>query len=165
MQGGDLGRAVEVLVDLDASIDERMNASTSSAVSSSLELQRLEEQMVVLAQRAVEADIEELITIADELRDLEERLVELDPERAPLPPFEETSERRRSVPKRRKAGRQSTTGQVDEIELLDTFEPEGEWNIDGTDINATDLLEEEAAERIVHLARLHPRTVLMGEEE
>ena len=165
LQGGDLGRAVEVLVDLDASIDERMNASTSSAVSSSLELQRLEEQMVVLAQRAVEADIEELITIADELRDLEKRLVELDPERAPLPPFEETSERRRSVPKRRKAGRQSTTGQVDENELLDTFEPAGEWNIDGTDINATDLLEEEAAERIVHLARLHPRTVLMGEEE
>ena len=38
-------------------------------------------------------------------------------------------------------------------------------HIDGTDINATDLLEEEAAERIVHLARLHPRTVLMGEEE
>ena len=38
--------------------------------------------MVVLAQRAVEADIDELITIADELRELEERLVELDPDRA-----------------------------------------------------------------------------------
>ena len=42
---------------------------------------------MVLAQRAVEADIEELITIADELRALEERLVELDPDREPLPPL------------------------------------------------------------------------------
>ena len=85
----DLDRTVEMLVDLDASIDERMNLSTSAAVTSSLELQQLEERMVVLAQRAVEADIEELIAIADELRALEERLVELDPEREPLPPFEE----------------------------------------------------------------------------
>ena len=44
-----------------------MNASAAETVSSSLELQRLEEQMVVLAHRAVEADIDELITIADEL--------------------------------------------------------------------------------------------------
>ena len=73
----DLDRTVEMLVDLDASIDERMNLSTSAAVTSSLELQQLEERMVVLAQRAVEADIEELIAIADELRALEERLVEL----------------------------------------------------------------------------------------
>ena len=52
-----------------------------------------------------------------------------------------------------------------EGESLDTYEPEGEWNIDGSDIEATDLLEEEASGNIVHLARLHPRTVLVGEEE
>ena len=165
LHGGDLGRAVDVLVDLDASIDERMNASTSTAVTSSLELQRLEEQMVVLAQRAVEADIEELITIADDLRELEERLVELDPDRAPLPPFEETTKRHRSVPKRKGSGRRRAPSKSNEGESLDTYEPEGEWNIDGSDIEATDLLEEEASGNIVHLARLHPRTVLVGEEE
>lgn len=165
LHGGDLGRAVDVLVDLDASIDERMNASTSSAITSSLELQRLEEQMVVLAQRAVEADIEELIIIADDLRELEERLVELDPDRAPLPPFEETTKRHRSVPKRKRSGRRRAPSKSDKGESLDTYEPEGEWNIDGSDIEATDLLDEEASANIVHLARLHPRTVLVGEEE
>jgi len=165
LQGGDLGRAVDVLVDLDATIDERMNASTTSAVASSLELQRLEEQMVVLAQRAVEADIDELITIADELRELEERLVELDPDRAPLPPFEDASSERRRVPKRRTPGRRRASTDAEENGSLDTYEPDGEWNIDGTGIEASDLLEEETAGRVVHLARLHPRTVLVGEEE
>ena len=165
LQGGDLGRAVDVLVDLDSTIDERMNASTSAAVASSLELQRLEERMVVLAQRAVEADIEELITIADELRELEERLVELDPDRAPLPPFEDVSSERQRSPKRRKPGRRRASADAEESGSLDTYEPEGEWNIDGTGIEASDLLVEETAGHVVHLARLHPRTVLVGEEE
>ena len=165
LQGSDLGRAVDVLVDLDSTIDERMNASTSSAVASSLELQRLEERMVVLAQRAVEADIEELITIADELRELEERLVELDPDRTPLPPFEDVSSERQRSPKRRKPGRQRASAVAEESGSLDTYEPEGEWNIDGTGIEASDLLVEETAGHVVHLARLHPRTVLVGEEE
>ena len=165
LQGGDLGRAVDVLVDLDATIDERMNASTTSAVASSLELQHLEERMVVLAQRAVEADIDELITIADELRELEERLVELDPERAPLPPFEDASSERQRAPKRRKPGRRRASADAEESGSLDTYEPEGEWNIDGTGIEASDLLVEETAGHVVHLARLHPRTVLVGEEE
>ena len=160
----DLDRTVEMLVDLDASIDERMNLSTSAAVTSSLELQQLEERMVVLAQRAVEADIEELITIADELRALEERLVELDPDREPLPPFEEATSSK-PTSKRRKPGRERAPVKPDEDDALDAYEPEGEWNIDGTGIEATDLLAEEAAPRVVHLARLHPRTVLVGEEE
>ena len=158
----DVGRAVEVLVDIDEAIDQRMNASTTASVSGSLELQQLEEQMVVLAQRAVEADIDELIIIADELRSLEERLVELDPDRAPLPPFEDDvpAKRERKAVRRRK--RPAATAPQ---EALDSFEPEGEWNIDGTGISADDLLEEESEKNIVHLARLHPRTVLMGEEE
>ena len=54
---------------------------------------------------------------------------------------------------------------AEKSESLDTYEPDGEWNIDGTGIEASDLLEEEAAGRVVRLARLHPRTVLVGEEE
>lgn len=165
MERDDLGRTVEMLVDLDTAIDERMNLSTSSAVSSSIELQHLEERMVVLAQRAVEADIDELITIADELRTLEERLVELDPDREPLPPFEEVSSSTATLPKRRKPERKRRPAKGKEDEALDSYEPEGEWNIDGLGIEATDLLDESAAPRVVHLARLHPRTVLVGEEE
>ena len=166
LDSDDLGRAVDVLVDLDASVDERMNATTSSAVASSLELHRLEERMVVLAQRAVEADIDELITIADELRALEERLVEIDPDRAPLPPFEDDAPpRERRVPRRRRSGRKGASKPVPVSTDLDDYEPEGEWDIDGSGIEAEDLLEEDDAPRLVHLARLRPRTVLVGEEE
>ncbi len=99
--------------------------------------------MVVLAQRAVDADIEELISIADELRTLEERLVELDPEREALPPFEEETE-----------------------EALNSYEPEGEWDVNPDDVNPSELLESEAPPyNVVHLARLRKRQVLQGEEE
>tara|TARA_Y100000991_G_scaffold35212_1_gene23601 strand:+ start:11029 stop:13056 length:2028 start_codon:yes stop_codon:yes gene_type:complete len=160
LKRSDLGRTVDMLVDLEESIDERMNASTVESVSSSLELQRLEEQMVVLAQRAVEADIEELITIADELRSLEERLVELDPERGPLPVFEEEPVRVRRTPaKRKKPANESNPKE------LDSYEPDGEWNIDGTGIEADDLLGDEPEKVKIRLSRIYPRTVLVGEEE
>ncbi len=158
----DVGRAVEVLVDIDEAIDQRMNASTSQSVAASLELQRLEEQMVVLAQRAVDADIEELISIADALRSLEERLVELDPDRKPLPPFEEDGPEKRG----RRAPRRRKRAPIPETEgHLDSFEPEGEWNIDGTGVSADDLLDETPDKKVIRLARLRPRTVLVGEEE
>lgn len=160
LKRGDLGRTVDMLVDLEESIDQRMNASTAESVSSSLELQHLEEQMVVLAQRAVEADIDELITIADELRMLEERLVELDPEREPLPLFEDEPVRNRRTPVRRK-NRAKESNQ----DGLDTYEPDGEWDIDGTGIEADDLLEDEPEKVNIRLSRIYPRTVLMGEEE
>ena len=143
---GDVERAVDVLVDIDASVDVRMNAMASEAVSSSLELQRLEERMVVLAQRAVDADIEELIVLADELRIIEERLVEIDPDRGPLPPFED----------------ERTS---DEPDGLDAYEPEGEWNIDGTGIEPEDLLVQQPEKTVVHLSQIRPRSVLVGEEE
>ena len=139
----DVNRAVDVLVDLDEVIDAKMNETSRLAVSNSLELNRLEERMVVLAQRAVDADIEELISIADELRTLEERLVELDPEREALPPFEEGTE-----------------------EALNSYEPEGEWDVNPDDVNPSELLESEAPPyNVVHLARLRKRQVLQGEEE
>ena len=164
MDLSDVERAVDVLVDLDETIDQRLSVSEHVSASTSSELHHLEERMVELAQRAVEADIEELITIADELRLLEERLVELDPEREPLPPFEEDAptKRRRSVG-RRKSGPKVVTPPV---ESLDEYEPQGEWNIDDEGISAHDLLEEPAAQpQKIRLARLQPRTVLMGEEE
>ena len=160
LKRGDLGRTVDMLIDLEESIDERMNASTAESVSSSLELQHLEEQMVVLAQRAVEADIDELITIADELRTLEERLVELDPERDPLPVFEDEPVRNRRTPVRRK-----NPAKESNHDGLDTYEPDGEWDIDGTGIEADDLLEDEPEKVNIRLSRIHPRTVLVGEEE
>ena len=148
LTGRDADRAVEVLVDIDASVDERMNATTSAVVSSTLEMQQLEERMVTLARRAVEADIEELIDIADELRVIEERLVELDPDRQPLPPFD-TDEATLS----------------DDGATLDEYEPEGEWNIDGTGVEPEELLEDSAEKTVVHLSRIRPRSVLVGEEE
>ena len=151
-----------VLVDLDEGMDARLLRSQQNSDATGGELNQLEERMVALGRRALEADIDELITIADELRSIEERLVELDPSRTPLPPFEE------DVPstKRRKVGRRRSPRPTAETSVaLDSYEPEGEWNIDGTGITAEDLLDEGSNQNIVHLARLHPRTVLVGEEE
>ena len=136
------------------------------AQASTTELAQLENAMVVLAQRAVEADIDELITIADELRAIEERLVELDPERAPLPPFEgETSTKGRRTVGRRRPPVASAPDEPEVGSSLDEYEPDGEWNIDGTGIEADDLLDDSAEPQRVRLARLHPKTVLVGEEE
>ena len=103
---------------------------------------------------------DELITIADELRTLEERLVELDPEREPLPVFEDEPVRNRRTPVRRKnrANKSNHDG-------LDTYEPDGEWDIDGTGIEAEDLLDDEPEKVNIRLSRIYPRTVLVGEEE
>lgn len=173
----DVERAVDVLLDLDETIDQRMDLSEHRAHASTTELARLEEAMVVLAQRAVEADIDELITIADDLRAIEERLVELDPDRQPLPPMEDEAspmrKPRRSVGRRRKnpesVTEKAATGQDDASESsstsLDSYEPDGEWDIDGTDISPEDLLDEAPTPQRVRLARLHPRKVLVGEEE
>jgi chromosomal replication initiation ATPase DnaA len=162
----DLERAVDVLVDLDAQIDQRMDVSERMAQTSTTELAQLEDAMVLLAQRAVEADIDELITIADELRAIEERLVELDPERAPLPPFEaETSTKGRRTVGRRRPAVTSVPDEPGVGSSLDEYEPDGEWNIDGTGIEADDLLDDSAEPQRVRLARLHPKTVLVGEEE
>jgi hypothetical protein len=155
-------RAVDVLVDLDESIDRRMGRSDATSLRETTELNRLEEQMVVLAQRAVDADINELITIADDLRELEERLVAIDPEREPLPPFVDDA-----PSQRRRVGRRRSKTASPPQESFDEYEPEGEWNIDGTGIEASDLLEDESTPtpHVVHLARLHKRHVLAGEEE
>ncbi len=160
---GDAERAADILVDLDVAIDTRMNRSTKDTLDSSFELNRLEEQMVELAQRAVDADIDALIDIADELRTLEERLVELDPDREPLPPIEPDM----PAKNRRVVGRKSSSTQVQTVDELDDYEPDGEWNIDGIGISAEDLLEDSTVPdyTLVHLGRIYPKNILMGEEE
>lgn len=169
MDLSDIERAVDVLVDLDDTIDHRMGRSEQVSTVTSSELYRLEERMVELAQRAVDADIEELISIADELRLLEERLVEVDPERKPLPPFEEDGPaNRRRTALRRQSNPKATAppSTAPSSTALDEYEPQGEWNIDEEGISANDLLEETVpSPKRVRLARLQPRTVLLGEEE
>ena len=159
----DVERAVDILIDLDEGIDARLQTTEQTSVTAATELSSLEESMVALGQRALEADIDELITIADELRTIEERLVELDPEREPLPPYEENlpAQVKRKVGRRRAPKKTPTS-----TSPLDSYEPEGEWNIDGVGISADDLLQEEASPKTpTRLARLRPKTVLVGEEE
>ena len=158
----DVERAVDTLVALEEQIDAELAASDAHVVEGSSELHQLESAMVALAQRASNADIDELITIADELRDLEERLVALDPMREPLPAFDEEPQQ---APKKRRFGRRKRK-QPSTSEALDSYEPEGEWNVQAEGIEASDLLEgEDEPLNIVRLARLRPVNVMLGEEE
>ena len=158
----DVERAVDTLVALEEQIDAELAASDAQVVEGSSELHQLESAMVALAQRASNADIDELITIADELRDLEERLVALDPMREPLPAFDEEPQQ---APKKRRFGRRKRK-QPSTSEALDSYEPEGEWNVQAEGIEASDLLEGEGGPlNIVRLARLRPVNVMLGEEE
>ena len=158
----DVERAVDTLVALEEQIDAELAASDAQVVEGSSELHQLESAMVELAQRASNADIDELITIADELRDLEERLVALDPMRDPLPAFDEEPQQ---VRKKRRFGRRERK-QSSTSEALDSYEPAGEWNVQADGIEASDLLEgEEEPLNIVRLARLRPVSVMLGEDE
>lgn len=158
----DVERAVDTLVALEEQIDAELAASDAQVVEGSSELHQLESAMVELAQRASNADIDELITIADELRDLEERLVALDPMRDPLPAFDEEPQQ---VRKKRRFGRRERK-QSSTSEALDSYEPAGEWNVQADGIEASDLLEgEEEPLNVVRLARLRPVSVMLGEEE
>ena len=198
MKRKDVERAVEILVDVDEHIDKTLNRGSlnSNAVD---QLHELEEQMILLAKRAVDADIDSLIGIADELRHLEERLVALDPDAAPLPAFEEEEANPPRHSHLRKLGREKKTSSNEES-TLDSFEPAGEWDIDADQVEMNELLSHsrkatrrittqsqvpqnqdkpavkqaqattsttssQNAKTVVGLARLRPKTVLLGEEE
>ena len=165
----DVDRAVDMLVDLELSIDATLGGSDVHTVEANSELHALENAMVELAQRAAQADIEELITIADELRTIEERLVVLDPDRAPLPVFEEEVEAdstAKSPQKKQRFGRRKKPSQPPSPSELDEYTPDGEWNIQADDIEADALLEPGEPElNVVRLARIRPVERLMGEEE
>jgi hypothetical protein len=106
--------------------------------------------MIDLAQRASDASLEDLILIADDLRELEQKLVEIDPEKAPLPEFVEAKLIRKPA-KRRKKKSSKTKSSILKVSsnissILDSHEPTGEWNIDDSEVSAADLLESEGAQ-------------------
>jgi hypothetical protein len=158
----DYSTAAEILTDLDESIDQQIGAFESEFTERGMRLENLENKMMALAQQTPDASIEELIQIADELRRLEEELVEIDPERGPLPPFEEDNEK-----KRRKVGRRRKKPDVKEEQALDSFVPEGEWDVDASTIDMLDLLDEEPMPtRKISLSTLTPiESSPSGEEE
>ena len=150
----DYGRAADILTELDDKIDSKIRDAELEVFNNSILLSGLEDKMLELAQKAGSADIEELIAIADELRYLEEKLVSIDPTREELPPFEEDAKPRRVAKRRKGKSKRKVTRRTpkkvvgkntDSYEQsLDSFEPEGEWNIQAEDINMTDLLDDNA---------------------
>ena len=150
----DYGRAADILTELDDKIDSTIRDAELEVFNNSILLSGLEDKMLELAQKAGSADIEELIAIADELRYLEEKLVVIDPTREELPPFEEDANPRRVAKRRKGKSKRKVTRRTpkkvvvkntDSYEQsLDSFEPEGEWNIQAEDIHMTDLLDDSA---------------------
>jgi chromosomal replication initiation ATPase DnaA len=150
----DYGRAADILTELDDKIDSTIRDAELMVFNNSILLSGLEDKMLELAQKAGSADIDELIAIADELRYLEEKLVAIDPTREELPPFEEDAKPRRVAKRRKGKSKRKVTrrtpkkvvvNNTDSYEQsLDSFEPEGEWNIQAEDIDMTDLLDDSA---------------------
>ena len=150
----DYGRAADILTELDDKIDSIIRDAELMVFNNSILLSGLEDKMLELAQKAGSADIDELIAIADELRYLEEKLVAIDPTREELPPFEEDAKPRRVAKRRKGKSKRKVTrrtpkkvvvNNTDSYEQsLDSFEPEGEWNIQAEDIDMTDLLDDSA---------------------
>lgn len=159
----DYGAAADILTDLDQSIDHQIGSFEKAFAQSSIHLQDLESRITALAEQTPDASIEELIQIADDLRHLEEKLVEIDPEREPLPPFEEDQ-----VKQKRTIGRRKKTEQVsDSVAELDSFVPEGEWDVDASSIDMMDLLEDGPEPlRKIKLATINAvASIAQGEEE
>jgi len=148
----DYGRAADILTELDDKIDSKIKDAELDVFNNSILLSDLEDKMLELSQKAGSADIDELIAIADELRHLEEKLVAIDPTRDELPPFEEDDKPRRIAKRRKGKSKRKVTRRTpktvvtknnDSYEAsLDSFEPEGEWNIQAEDIDMRDLLDD-----------------------
>ena len=156
----DYGRAADILTELDEAFDAQINAFEHDLRQSSQQLANIENALKTLHERTPDASMDELITIADDLRALEESLVEFDPEREPWPQMEEDS-----IPKkvRRKVGRRKRKSLE---KALESHEPEGEWNIDAQSVDMLDLLEGEKAIRTVRLGRIKAvNSLIPGEEE
>ncbi|DAC31027.1 MAG TPA: hypothetical protein D7H95_06435 [Candidatus Poseidoniales archaeon] len=120
--------------------------------------------MTELAKNTEDASIEQLIQMADDLRHLEEELVQIDPERQPLPPFEEdVIEKKKRTVSRRKKGSTSKTAAAE----MDSFVPEGDWEVDESSVDMLDLLEQNApAHRKISLSTIEPaKSLHSGEEE
>jgi hypothetical protein len=160
----DYGTAADILTDLDEAIDDRLGSFEAEFASSSLQLDRLERRMTELAKNTEDASIEQLIQMADDLRHLEEELVQIDPERQPLPPFEEdVIERKKRTVSRRKKSSTSKTAAAE----MDSFVPEGDWEVNESSVEMLDLLEQNApAHRKISLSTIEPAIPSpSGEEE
>lgn len=155
----DYGIAADLLTELDEAFDSQINAFEKDLRESSLQLASIEHKLVNLYQRTPDASMDELISIADELRSMEASLTEFDPEREPWPELEADI-----TPKkvRRKVGRRKSNPN----KVLESHEPEGEWNIDDRSVDMLDLLESEKAIRTIKLGRMKQiPTLVTGEEE
>ena len=70
----DVGRAADVLAGIDISIDEALSERERIVASDELRLRHLELMMENLLQRTEHADMDELISITDELRFIQHEL-------------------------------------------------------------------------------------------
>ena len=67
--------------------------------------------------------------------------------------------------KRRTVGRRKKKPVADPQEALDSYVPEGEWDVDAANIDMMDLLEDEPVRKIT-LSTISPATITpLGEEE
>ena len=114
--------AADILTELDMGIDDKLAKSNDSISNDTELLIDLESKLLSLADRTSNASIEGLIGIADELRALEHELVAIDAERAELPKFIED----------------------EHDDRLDSYLPDSDWNVDGSQISATDLIGDES---------------------
>jgi len=137
----DHSRAADILTELDVGIDAKFNESDAVLREDTDELFELERMLLNLADRTSDASLEGLIGIADELRDLEHKLVSLDSSRAPLPEFIEAP---------------------DIADSLESFTPSGEWNIDVENVSADDMFDsgETHVFPIGHVLEPHPEGVI-----
>jgi chromosomal replication initiation ATPase DnaA len=155
----DHGRAADLLTDLDEAFDSQINAFERDLRESSVQLAHIEAKLVDMYDRTPEASMDELISIADELRAMEGNLTEFDPERDPWPEMEEIQ----VAKKGRTVGRQKA---VPTSEALESHEPKGEWNIDAQNVDMLDLLEGGTPTRMIRLGRINtPAKLVQGEEE
>ena len=74
LKGADIERTADVLVGIDASIDEALAERERIIVRDDLRLRHLEQMMENLLERTAHADADELIDIVDELRVIEHEL-------------------------------------------------------------------------------------------
>ncbi len=177
----DIGTAAEILTDIEMNVDEQFESAEMELAENTIILQDLENKMIQLSQRASEASLEDLILIADDLRELEHKLVEIDPEKAPLPEFVEAKLiRNPAVRRKRKTSSNILKASSNISSILDSHEPEGEWDIDSSKVSAEDLLDSNDStslvaikntlqphpEGIMRTSSLTPKSVLLsGEEE
>ena len=148
--------AADILTELDVGIDNKIDQSNQAISAETGQLVDLEARLLDLANRTSDASMEGLIGIADELRALEHELVSIDPNRGELPEFLED----------------------DITDTLESFVPEGEWDINESQVSVDDLLIDESVKiPIEGVLEPHPEgvkqtstltpvaNVLSGEEE